>query len=193
MITENTTHTAESLARLLDRFRFPLLKAWIASHTNRIQEQESGLFPLLGAFDLDSADHARLLILAKLVGQSPIDDTESLRSAIRVRILVNRSSGKVPEMTKIARLLLGDSVDFSEYDPPSITFAPLVPYAGDAALAAALLREAKAGGVRLQVLFSRTTAAADRFRWGSSVTPALGGLFGSSVTADSGSAWSSVR
>jgi hypothetical protein len=148
-----TDHVAQAAGKLATRYRgLPLFGAWVKSHVQPLQTLEDAIYPILTAFDLDTADEARLLVIAKLVGQPPLPDVEELRLACRVRILVNRSNGRLAELARIAALLFG-TAEIREIQPCHLRFdvpaQPIVPFLG-----ASLLREAKAGGVGFALVAS---------------------------------------
>lgn len=152
MIPKITDHVDQALAKLSTRYKpWPIFRAWVASHVKPLQDLEDAAHPIGSAFDLDTADLARLQVLAKIVGQSVLSDAEQLRAAIRVRILVNRSNGRLPEIARICALLFGQT-EIRELSPPRLLIYPADPVSAPAVLQASLLRESKAGGVGLTLI-----------------------------------------
>lgn len=112
--TPITDHIRQGLARLLTPYRDkPRFAAWCAVQLNQVQYLENAAAAFLSAWDVDTCDLPRLTVLGKIVGQSPRGTLEQFRSYVKVRILVNRSRGRAPDLIKIASLLLG-TVTYSE-------------------------------------------------------------------------------
>lgn len=108
-LTYNPNHVAEAKALLLEQFRGkPFIEGMVEAFVARAQELEDALWAVLEAMDLDNAANAQLDGLGLLVGEerrSRLDD--DYRAAIRVRILINISSGKHSQILAILTAYLG--------------------------------------------------------------------------------------
>src|SRR5687767_3234790 len=105
----NETHAEEGFAQLIDFFRVdcPRNQVVMDAVMAQAQEIENAFWELLTAFDLDTATNDQLLLLGKLVGEGQLGrDDEDFRAAIRARILVNRSDGRVEQLYEIGRALI---------------------------------------------------------------------------------------
>lgn len=197
-----TDHEQQAHDNLIHYFRNkPRLRAVLGSWAEQVQELETVFWYLLTRRGLSDAEGVWLEVLGDIVGEPRRDRTDgAYRAAIRVRILVNRSNGKLPELIKIAGLMLGEGADVqvSEHYPASILVRvhsdPGEVLGVDLARA---LRQAKAGGVKLDLIFP--TDAARTFRWGT--TPTSAGLtvdaapdtgWGSTTSAAKGGRWATV-
>lgn len=179
----------------------PRIRAVLGSWAEQIQELETIFWYLLTRRGLSDAEGVWLDVLGDVVGEPRQDRTDAgYRAAIRVRILVNRSNGKLPELIAIAGQMLGTGADVqvTEHAPASI-MVRVHSDLGDVLPAdlIRMLRQAKAGGVRLDLVYP--TEAARTFTWGS--TPTSAGLtvdaapdtgWGSTTSALKGGRWAAV-
>lgn len=73
------------------------------------EELEAVFAAIIATRNLDTADWARLLLLAKVVGQPVItSDVETLRRLVKARIAVNGSSGRRNDLIQVLDILLGE-------------------------------------------------------------------------------------
>lgn len=199
---EITDHEQQAHDNLIHYFRNkPRLRAVLGSWAEQIQELETVFWYLLTRRGLSDAEGVWLDTLGDIVGEPRRDRSDAgYRAAIRVRILVNRSNGKLPELITIAGRMLGTGADVqaTEHAPASIVVRvnsdPGDVLPEDLARA---LRQAKAGGVRLDLIVA--TVAARTFRWGHTPTSAgstVGGApdtgWGSTTDAALGGRWAHV-
>lgn len=151
-------HIAQAIAKLVTPFRNkPRFAAWCACVVNQVQYLENAMLKFSQSFDVDTADEARLILLGKIVGQiTPQPTLEQTRKFVKTRILVNRSASTAPDLIKIAQSLLGN-VWYSEWGCAIQIEArdPLGDLNG--ADCAELLRSAKEGGVRLDLIAQNET------------------------------------
>lgn len=150
----NEEHAAEAISHLISFFREgPRNQAVLEAMMAQVQELEDNIALQRDAFDVDTAVGDQLDSLGKRVGERRDDRIDDVyRTAIRVRILVNRSNGRLEELLAIA---LGISpaatIRARELYPAalSLEFSTL----GTSTLQNAyrLLKKAKAAGVRLLV------------------------------------------
>lgn len=145
----------QALSRLPTQFRGkPRLEALLLAMAGQHQDAEAGAFTLFSKRLLATATGAALTQLGLVVGQERggLDDT-SYRLRIAARLLLNRSSGTVPEILFIFSLLTPLDLELLEYYPASFE---LRVSGGELQLPAdfaAILSEARAGGVGARLLF----------------------------------------
>jgi hypothetical protein len=158
--TPITDHVDQGLGKLIQRFKGrPRFASWCASHLKQAQLLEDACWKFLNSIDIDTADMPRLTLLGKIVGQPVVGSLEQFRLYVKVRVLVNRSSGTAPNLIKIARILLGD-IYFRTYQPARIVIEAQTALAGrDPVYSVLLLREAKLAGVALNLVAQTQTDA----------------------------------
>lgn len=151
MFTNNTAHVVDALARLAQQFkRKPKFKNFVSSFIGQTQGVEDALWSLEVETVLDNAVGAQLDLLGRIVGEergNSVDDDE-YRKRIKVRILVNRSSGTTPDIFKVFRALEPNgSFKLVDFYPAGFVFESQYASSDDAVLYARFLRLARAGGV----------------------------------------------
>lgn len=113
--TPITNHVQQAISKMLTPFRNrPLFAAWCKAPVTEVQGLEDVVHSFLALLDVDAADLPRLVLLGKIVGQTQRGTLEQFRRFVKVRVLVNRSRGRAPDLIKVARLLLGSDVFYSE-------------------------------------------------------------------------------
>lgn len=183
--TPTTDHIRQALGKLISRFQGrPRFAALVACNVNQTQLLEDAIWGVIDSRDVDTCDETRLKLLAKIVGQPIVGTVEQLRTYVKVRVLVNRSRGRAPELLKIARILLG-SVAYFEGSAHMIIEALEALGGRDPNTAAALLRDAKTGGVGLTVVYSPASQD-DSFVYSSALGDVPGDGLGSSTDASTG-------
>lgn len=138
----------------------------LATFLEPLQELRNVYYDLLVNRRLDTAGGVQLRTIGKIVGQPWAGEDDDLyRRYIRARVRVNRSSGTIPELNKIARLIVGDDatiqIQTRNYYPAAIRIR-IYNMEVDADLADLLLKmlsQAVSGGVRLIVETSAVLAA----------------------------------
>lgn len=159
-----TTYEVQALARLPTQFRGkPRLEAMLLALAGQHQDAEVGLYTLWAQRLLATATGAALTQLGAVVGQERggLAD-ESFRLRIYARLLINRSSGTIPELLAIFALISPLLATLTEYPPAAFE---LTLSGGEASLPedfAAILQAARAAGVGAGLLF-QTEADADTF------------------------------
>lgn len=160
-ITQNTTHVSTALSRLLEQFKGNHeMRAMLESWVTQIQEFEDVAFQVLNGRGIDEGEGVQLDGIGQIVGQprEGIDDA-TYRFRLKARILLNASSGTIPEILQIFDLLVASdqNVALTEYFPASF----LLTVGGDSGTTAArarellrILNEATAGGVGRQLIYS---------------------------------------
>ncbi len=117
-----------------------------------VQELEDAYWDMHLAFDVDTAEGHQLDLLGKRVGElrdGRVDD--DYRAAVRTRILVNSSDGKLDQLYAIILSMLPDAtVRAWEFYPAKLRLDVYDSFAGATPTTVArLVRQAKAGGVGL--------------------------------------------
>jgi hypothetical protein len=150
-----TDHDARAKARLVEQFkRQANFLAFFTIAVRQVQDLEDAFFDFLTAFILDNAVGAQLDLLGRIVGQlrGGLDDT-TYRLYLRARIKANRSSGTLPELLEIIRLICPPTATIQaiRYQPAAVIFSIDNIAVTDATATAIMkfLRIAKAGGVRI--------------------------------------------
>lgn len=159
----NPAHEAQGLALLIHDLRRPKLQALAASYLGEVQALEDAVHDLYVRSMIRDAFGQALDRLGALVTQPRENRTDDVyRTWILARALVLRSSGRLPELLAIARMVVPDSVRvvIDEEYPAALTLTlEGVVEAELGSAVAALLQKAKARGVRMLV------------RWQTVVTP----------------------
>jgi hypothetical protein len=191
-LVHNLAHAAEAISHLIEFFRKgPRNQVVLQAIGAQIQELEDAFWDLLSAFDLASAVGVQLDTLGKILGERRGGRAdEDYRAALRVRILVNSSDGKIEQLYTIILGMLPDAVaSITEYQLPGLVVQVLADFSDVSVVTvAAMLRQAKAGGVRLDLVAvdsshaliwgADTAYAADATHgWGSDTDSTLGGTW----------------
>jgi hypothetical protein len=162
-------HVERSILQLIEVFRKPRNQEWLRTSVGQVQEIEDALWQLFNAFDLETGEGAVLDLIGNLLGErrdSRLDP--DFRAALRARILVNQSDGRVEDMLAVLVALVpalegSDDILVSELHPAGIHFEVLADLAGvEPTTIARMLRQAKPAGVRLTMVVGDT---ADTMIW----------------------------
>lgn len=160
----NENHIDEAINHLIELFRDgPRNQAMLRVVIGQFQEIEQAAWDLLTAFDLDTAEGAQLDILGEILNEKRAGrEDEDYRAALRVVILVYKSSGKLPEMLEIAQKLV-PSATIVMAEPATATLFFGFSTLGTTTLRTVfnMLRRAKGAGVRLLVTYGGSIGAAD--------------------------------
>lgn len=109
MISQTLNHVTEALSLLLTQFKGkPGIEELITAYVTQLQELEDAFADLLNNRTIETAEGVQLDGLGKLIGlqrETLWTDTE-YRLRLRVQILINLSSGTVPELLEIFDRLL---------------------------------------------------------------------------------------
>ena len=163
-LIEITNLCEESLTLLLAQYQdSPRLKDLICSFLERLQELETATIAVhTNVLNIDLAAGVNLDLLGKIVGEARDGRTDDVyRNALRVRVLINISDGKIEQLIAIVRLyeqmdlVVGSTVEIQELQPARlevriITGTPINP----GSEIDKRLRQAKAGGVALTTMLS---------------------------------------
>lgn len=176
-------HASEGVGLMLEQFRSSeAFKAFIAIAMYQIQDLEGAAWQLLTERNVEYATGAQMDGLGQVVGETRNGRTDDeYRVALRTRIAVNRSSGRAEELLNILDLLFGDTLDvwLREGTNASLSMDLRNPAVAPNTPAALIrfLRAAKAGGVRLDLVYTEV-AHAETFAWGDyEGTTIVGGSF----------------
>jgi len=122
-----TDHVEAAKARLISQFRSPkpVLHGMMESYVEQLQELEDVLWDVINHRLLDpapgesvGAEGVQLDVLGKIVGQPRLGLSDSgYRSAIKLKIRVNRSRGSNVDLLEILRLAMPE--------PKEWTFEPM--------------------------------------------------------------------
>lgn len=191
----NLAHCAEGLSHLLHQFKGkPRLEAMVCVFLDQIQELENAFWALYTERTLEEAEGVQLDGLGAIVGEAREDRTDAVyRRFIQVRILVNRSNGKLEELYQIIQAALDTpTVQIQEHYPAS-EIVHVSSLLGDLSAEDLfrILAAAKAGAVRLFLgyVFSDTAAT---FTWGLDAGPDNATGWGSTTDASWGGDWASI-
>jgi hypothetical protein len=160
-------HVERSVLQLIEIFRKPRNQEWLRTGVGQVQEIEDALWQLYTAFDLDTGVGAALDLVGGILGERRDGRADAdYRAALRARILVNQSNGRIEDM--IAVLLALDPaaiIQDREVYPAGIRFEVRSTFAGASERTMArMLRQAKPAGVRLTFVPVNT---ADTMIWSS--------------------------
>lgn len=151
-LVQTTTHEADGIARLLERFRgLPVFEALLRIALQRVQHIEDVLWSLYIGVWIDNAEGLQLDNLGDVVGEGREGrDDDTYRLWIRARIAINRANGKIDDTLKVARLILEPTAVLS-YTPeyPAAYRVDVLDTAISAADIYELLNEVRPAGVRL--------------------------------------------
>ncbi len=165
----NPAHAEEMAQHLIEFFRKPRNMEMMRSVGGHLQDVEDAIFAMFSAFDVDSAVGVQLDLLGKLVGERRDGRVEDdYRAAVRTRILVNLSNGRLEDMLAVLRSLLPNAASIVATDlyPAHIRFDVVDDFDGASpATVARLLRQAKPAGVRLTFV---PVDLSDTMIWGQS-------------------------
>ena len=196
-----TDHTAQAQAHVIQYFTGkPRIDALLASWGTQNQDLENAAWAMLTQRGISSAVGDQLDNLGEIVGEPRQGRTDTAyRAAIRVRVLVNRSSGTGPELITITRRMAGEGneVHFREVPPAAFVLTLVEPLDALPTDIARMVRAAKAGGVGANVVY--VPSATRRFRHGH--TPTSAGLtsgaapltgYGTTTATDTGGFYAAV-
>lgn len=173
-------HANEGVALLLEQFTdSPNLQALVAVLMGQVQDCEGVAWQLLTERCIDYASGDQLDGLGAIVGETRDGRDDGLyRTAISVRIAVNRSNGRTEELISILGLLYGeDLVVWVRESLMSLEFDLRNAYDDDAPpdIVVRLLRQAKAAGVRIELQYP-VGSPDDEIRYGDYEGSDVGGL-----------------
>lgn len=165
-------HVERSILQLIEIFRKPRNQEWLRTGIGQAQEVEDALWQLFNAFDLDSGEGAALDLIGGILGERRDDRVDAdFRAALRARILVNQSNGRIEDLIGILESLLpaNTGINISEFYPASLRIEVYDTFSGATVnTVARLLRQAKPAGVGLTFVAVDTD---DTMIWSSPAGP----------------------
>lgn len=154
-------HCAEGRGKLLEQFKGKeLIEELLCSYLCEVQELENVVWAVKLLMTLETATGVQLDGVGARVGAPPragmTDD--QYRLVVRIQIAIILSDGQRPDLLGILRIILGAtaSIFVREYWPATILYHPVepLPVGVTTATIKALLKAAKAAGVKLYVMFT---------------------------------------
>jgi hypothetical protein len=170
-LTEKTTHLLEALARLPEQFKGnvemrEMLRTWV----RQVQDFETAAFEVINGRGITDGVGVQLDGIGQIVGQERGGaDDATYRLRLRAKILLNMTSGTIPEILEIFALLIAEdqTPDIVEYFPAALKLR-IVGDSGTPSVTATelnkFLQRARAAGVRANLVYS-TEPTADTFTW----------------------------
>lgn len=174
-LVHNPNLVARSISRLIEYFRRgPRNQALMTGIVGQVQDLEDSAWSLYYGLRLDNATGVNLDVIGRRVGEPRLGRVDDdYRAAIRTRILVNLSKGRVEDLIAIVRSLLPNTaVQVAEYWPPALSFSVTSLGVVSFDTMNRMLLQAKAAGVRLEFTSGPGTI-------GSEDDSYLGGVIGS--------------
>lgn len=154
-------HANQGVDLLIQQYRDkPRIEAWLRSYLDRYQNAENAILAIYeNAYSLTSGKGDALDLVGRIVRETRNGRSDgNYRLALRVRILINRSNGTIPELIKIARLFedmdseAGAACRIQSLQPARLEVRVVRTPVNDAAEVDKRLRQAKASGVTLSTL-----------------------------------------
>ena len=201
--TRITDHVDAALARLISQFRSPkpVLHGMIRSYVDQLQGLEDVLWDVLNHRLLDpapgesvGAEGVQLDILGKIVGQPRLGLSDAAyRTAIKLRIRVNRSRGSSEDLIQILRLAMPDPKVFTfeeQFHHASYTYVESISVELAFTLLSSLNAARAAGYRAILEYFTDRKVDANMFRWGNDTTGGQGGFRHDAAPGTAGLMWS---
>lgn len=143
---------------------FPRKLGFLEAVSDQVQALEDVFIALRDKFSIDEASGDLQDIIGRIVGeQRRGSDDEVYRNRQRVRVLVNRSNGRIPEILKILRLFEGwsgtDNASLRDIGTMAMELVFFVPIVNPISELRVLLAAVKGAGVRLHVVYTDEPAA----------------------------------
>lgn len=181
MPSKETAHVAVGLKLLIEQFRnTTTLPKFLAVYLRRFQDLENVTWDVINKRLLGVAVGNQLDMLGDLVGEPRLgrNDTD-YRSAVTLRIRVNRSQGRAEDVIDVADLASAETASYYEYDPAG--FAVEIYNATSPLVVARMLYATKAVGTGGALVFTNWATTADIFKFDSASFPITGNVFTSAV------------
>lgn len=111
-----TKHVETARALLIGQFKKrTVIQGFLDTYVRRVQDAENVLWDVIDKRILATAVAGQLDVIGKLVGEKRLGRTDVMyRGAIRLRVRVNRSKGRIADIIDVAMLAAGAS-------PPRVT------------------------------------------------------------------------
>lgn len=103
----NDAHVAEAIALLTEQFKGKtVIEGLLSAAVGRVQRFEAEIWIAIWAWTIDYAHDSQLDDLGVVVGEGREGrEDEDFRTAIRLRIRINRSMGRASDMVEIADMI----------------------------------------------------------------------------------------
>jgi len=163
-IEQNNTHIADALANRIEQLKNkPDFAALLISYVTQIQDLEDALFEVLLDTTLDTSVGQQLDNIGEIVGELRLSrDDETYRTGLRVRILINKSSGTIEELLEIAVLFAPTSslIELKEFPTASFVMEISDILVADPLQVVTALDQAKSAGVNFQLQYALSAETA---------------------------------
>lgn len=153
--SKKISHVAEGLANLISLFEDkPKILKLFSIYLGQLQELENAFSDLLTETTLDNSTGLHLDNIGEIVGESREGRTDvQYRTAIRVRINLNKSGGTIEDLINLATGIAGTPIDISidEIFPAGFLaniLTPISPGLTDVSKISTFVASGRAGGVR---------------------------------------------
>jgi hypothetical protein len=160
-VTKVENHLEETLALPIDDIVIdkPRVIAVLSAVAVQIQALEAANYALITERSIETGVGAQLDLLGRVLGEprrGALD--EPYRSRLRVRVLVNRSNGCIPEMLKILRLFEGwtgtGNAHLRDAGVMTLEFIQYAPLVSEIEEMRILLNRIRGAGVRLDYILA---------------------------------------
>lgn len=162
-ITKKTTHVAEAQGNIVEQFKGKTnLETLIGIYVAQLQEIENALDQIrTETDDIEVAVGQQLDNIGEIVGEERGGRSDAqYRTALKVRIAINVSSGTVEDLLGVVSLLQPDlSLELVQSQPAAFVISvldPIDPDVVDIDQIGTIVGDAKAGGVRGLIEFVTT-------------------------------------
>lgn len=177
--TYEPDHVAKGLALLLQQWRSSSkVTGILATYLRIFQDLENVTWDVINSRMVDTAVGAQLDMLGDLVGEPRKGRNDiDYRSAVRLRIRVNRSQGRAVDVIDVATQGSGTPAIYREY-PESLVWEVELNNSSSPVEVAKLLMQTKAAASRGYVIYTTWPVAADTMRWNSVAAPIAANVWG---------------
>jgi hypothetical protein len=138
---------------------FPRKLGFLEAVSDQLQALEDVFIDLRDKFSIDEAEGDMQDVIGRIVGEPRRgSDDDVYRNRQRVRVLVNRSNGRIPEILKILRLFEGwtgtGNASLRDIGTMALELILFTPIANPISELRVLLAAVKGAGVRLDVVYT---------------------------------------
>jgi hypothetical protein len=178
-VEQKTTYTPEALARLLEQFKGnPQMREMIRTWVEQVQELEAVAFEAIRQKAIDDAEGVQLDGIGQIIGQPRNGaDDPTYRLRLKARILLNKSSGTLPQILDMFRLLVPEATgfDLAQLFPKSfrLEVEGAILSDADAAELGRILTSAAPAGTHASLITS-SAPKADTFTFGGTAAQGFG-------------------
>lgn len=166
------THIEDGLDKLLEQYKQkPRIEAWHVAYLRQFQKIEDAILDVIIGRLIDYAEGVQLDVIGRIVGEFRQDRIDALyRLFIRARIRINRSLGRLLDLTEVFAIVSSVPALIDEYSPQAVLLECLAETENDPVLIFDMLRDTKAGGVWFGMVVP-TSRVETRFLLGSTDDP----------------------